>query len=267
MLEIIQTELLIDPWTTIIEGLSVKNFENPTLYLQRNGMNISLYFGHSSFLWYNFVLCHINIRYSGFLVPPFSIIWTNGHILRGFISVWYFFWPLVTYSRCFNPSEVKGDFVVTSNAARVVYIVYSMFTIPIMTILISLMSDTLLSRLIKRTERFGVKGGENQTFIEGQNQRKYSAFRRLTRRPFRQKVKKPLQESAAQRGSYSPNLQYDMLPWEISTEFASILGIGWWKCPALMGEFTGSEKRPTLRSKDLISSLINKDLEIGGNRL
>lgn len=45
----------------------------------------------------------------------------------------------------------------TTNLGRAIYIVYSMLTIPIMTILVSLMSDAILSKFQKAAERFGVR--------------------------------------------------------------------------------------------------------------
>ena len=50
----------------------------------------------------------------------------------------------------------------TTNVGRAIYIVYSLFTIPIMTILISLLSDSFFSKFQKAAENIGVKSVEDQ---------------------------------------------------------------------------------------------------------
>ena len=60
--------------------------------------------------------------------------------------------------------------MVTTDAGRAIYIVYSLFAIPIMTILISLMSDTFLSTFQKKAEKFGVRVEEDQRYSEFVNQ-------------------------------------------------------------------------------------------------
>ena len=52
----------------------------------------------------------------------------------------------------------------TSNAGRAIYIVYSLLTIPIMTILVSLMSDSVLSKFQRSAENFGMRGGEDKKY-------------------------------------------------------------------------------------------------------
>ena len=99
----------------------------------------------------------------------------------------------------FDSSDRKGDFVVTSNGGRVVYIVYSLFTIPIMTILISLMSDIFLSKFIKYSERFGVKGGDEQIFLNGQSRERAPKQTQSTRRSFQRKGKKHRSEKDIER--------------------------------------------------------------------
>lgn len=54
--------------------------------------------------------------------------------------------------------------MVTSNVGRAIYVVYSLLTIPIMTILISLMSDTFLSKLQEHAEKFGIRGSEDERY-------------------------------------------------------------------------------------------------------
>lgn len=60
----------------------------------------------------------------------------------------------------------------TSNAGRAIYIVYSLLTIPIMTILVSLMSDSVLSKFQQSAERFGVRGGEDKRYQKKKEERK-----------------------------------------------------------------------------------------------
>jgi hypothetical protein len=72
----------------------------------------------------------------------------------------------------------QGDFVVTTNVGRAIYIVYSLFTIPIMTILVSLMSDSVLSKFQKSAERFGIKGEDQRTKEHELKRRKFRRARK-----------------------------------------------------------------------------------------
>ena len=54
--------------------------------------------------------------------------------------------------------------MVTKNLGKAIYIVYSLFTIPIMTILISLASDTFFSRFQRSAERLGTREEEDHRF-------------------------------------------------------------------------------------------------------
>ena len=93
-----------------------------------------------------------------------------------------------------------------------------------MTVLISLLSDTFLSKFQKATERFGVRGGEDQQFLEGQNhhQEKGPRWKFYTRKLFRPRVKKPQVEKDVERNGDVPNLEDDILREEILDEVASI---------------------------------------------
>ena len=84
--------------------------------------------------------------------------------------------------------------MVTTNAGRAVYIVYSLLTIPIMTILISMMSDTFLAKFQKGAEKLGIRGGEDQRFNEHQEpcQEVQEKRSRSLRKLFRRRVRKPL---------------------------------------------------------------------------
>jgi hypothetical protein len=83
--------------------------------------------------------------------------------------------------------------VVTSNAGRAIYVVYSLLTIPIMTILISLMSDTFLSKFQKSAEQFGMKGGEDERYSRMKKLREQMGprWKYYTKKMFRRKVEKP----------------------------------------------------------------------------
>jgi hypothetical protein len=85
---------------------------------------------------------------------------------------------------------LQGDFVVTTNAGRAIYIVYSLLTIPIITILVSLMSDTLLSSLQKKAEHLGVRSNEDQRYNarDAKCREKGPRWKRYTRKLFRGKL-------------------------------------------------------------------------------
>jgi hypothetical protein len=121
-------------------------------------------------------------------------------------------------------SDYQGDLVVTTNAGRAVYVVYSLFTIPIITIFISLMSDAFLSKFQKAAERFGIKGGEDEQFLEGQNecQRKGPRWGFYSRKLFRRKAKKPHVEKDVEQNTDVSNLGDEVLRDEILDEVASI---------------------------------------------
>ena len=70
--------------------------------------------------------------------------------------------------------------MVTTNIGRALYIVYSLLTIPIITILVSLMSDSLLSKFQKSAERWGVKRSEPK---KKKSWRSYFRFKRKKRKP------------------------------------------------------------------------------------
>ena len=116
---------------------------------------------------------------------------------------------------------LKGDFVVTTNAGRAVYIVYSLFTIPIMTILISFMSDAFLSKFQKRAERFGLKGGEDQRYSERARKGKVweSGVKKLFRRWRR---RKSTEEDNDLESGRSPPTGDEVLRNEILDEVRSI---------------------------------------------
>jgi hypothetical protein len=80
--------------------------------------------------------------------------------------------------------------VVTTNAGRAIYIVYSLLTIPIITILVSLMSDTLLSSLQRKAENLGVRSNEDQRYNarDAKCREKSPRWRRYTRKLFRGKL-------------------------------------------------------------------------------
>lgn len=75
----------------------------------------------------------------------------------------------------------------SSNAGRAIFIVYSLFTIPIITILISLMSDTFLAKFQKSAEKFGVKGGEDERYLgmQKRNRARGSRWKFITSKLFR----------------------------------------------------------------------------------
>jgi hypothetical protein len=83
-----------------------------------------------------------------------------------------------------------------------------------MTILISLMSDAWLGRIQKRAERFGVRGGEDQGYLETvkRMREKPSKWQQFYRRVFRIKPKsgKSVQIDL-ERGRDVPNIEDDML--------------------------------------------------------
>jgi hypothetical protein len=154
-----------------------------------------------------------------------------------------------------NQSDYQGDFVVTSNAGRAVYVVYSLFAIPIITILISLMADTFFSKFQKGAEMFGVKGGEDQRFLDGQAecQEKGPRWKHYTRKVFRRRARKPRVERDVERTGDVPNLDDDILREEILDEVTSIeesvnegvdlaLGIEKPKTKKLEGETSNGER-------------------------
>jgi len=96
----------------------------------------------------------------------------------------------------------QGDYVVTTNAGRAVYIVYSLMTIPIITILVSLLSDGLLSALQKKAEFIGVRGKEDERLVEKDKIRREKGprWRRYTPKFFRRKLKIIKEEEAATQG-------------------------------------------------------------------
>jgi hypothetical protein len=106
-----------------------------------------------------------------------------------FLTIGYVFPP-----RLFSNGE--GDFVVTTNAGRAIYIVYSLFTIPIITIMISLLSDTFLAQFRKGAEQWGIKGNEDQRFLEGQHlcEERTPRWKKVTRKLFRPRVQKSRSE-------------------------------------------------------------------------
>lgn len=79
----------------------------------------------------------------------------------------------------------------TTNAGRAIYIVYSLLTIPIITILVSLMSDTILSSFQKRAETIGIRANEDQRFREQDKacRKKGPRWKYYTRKLFRRKSK------------------------------------------------------------------------------
>lgn len=86
--------------------------------------------------------------------------------------------------------------MVTSNAGRAIYVVYSLLTIPIMTILISLMSDTFLFKFQENAEKFGVKGGEDERYSRMKKMKKLREqmgprWKYYSRKMMGQKVEKP----------------------------------------------------------------------------
>lgn len=100
-----------------------------------------------------------------------------------------------------------------SNAGRAIYIVYSLLTIPIMTILISLMSDTFLAKFQKSAEKFGVKGGEDERYRRSVARAKAHAskVKSFTRKLFTRKKSTSTstvdQEQKPSTSSESPSLQ------------------------------------------------------------
>jgi hypothetical protein len=71
-----------------------------------------------------------------------------------------------------------------------VYVVYSLLTIPIITILVSLMSDTLLSSIQRKAENLGVRSNEDQRYNarDAKCREKGPRWRRYTRKLFRGKL-------------------------------------------------------------------------------
>ena len=128
------------------------------------------------------------------------------------------------YSLSQESSDYQGDFVVTSNAGRAVYVVYSLFTIPIMTILISLMSDTFLSKFQKAAEMFGVKGEKINDFsTDKMSVKKKDHDGNIIPESFSgRRARKPQVEKDVERNGDVPNLDDDILREEILDEVTSI---------------------------------------------
>ena len=111
--------------------------------------------------------------------------------------------------------------MVTTNVGRAIYIVYSLFTIPIMTILISLMSDTFLSKFQKKAERFGTRGGEDARYSD--LVKKGRRWERRIRRLFHRRSKPIAEEDKDLESGQSPtNTGDDILREEILDEVQSI---------------------------------------------
>lgn len=140
---------------------------------------------------------------------------------------------------------IQGDFVVTTNAGRAVYIVYSLFTIPIMTILISLMSDTFLSRFQKRAERFGLKGGEDQRYSD--LLKKGRMFEGRIKRLFRRQPRTPTEEAKdLESGQAQTSTGEEILRNEILDEVEAI-------------EETAEEEIPEMDEK--LPSIVSKEVD------
>ena len=117
--------------------------------------------------------------------------------------------------------------MVTTNAARAVYIVYSLMTIPIMTILISLMSDAFLSRFQKSAEKFGVRGGEDQRYIAHRDEcrRNGPRWRYYTRKVFHRRSRPAESENAeidVEQGPDMSNMEDELLRETVMEEMESI---------------------------------------------
>ena len=93
-----------------------------------------------------------------------------------------------------------------------------------MTIFISLMSDTFLSKFQKAAEKFGVKGGEDEQFLEGQNESQKTRPRwgYYSRKLFRRKAKNSHVEKDVEQNTDVSNLGDEVLREEILDEVASI---------------------------------------------
>jgi hypothetical protein len=93
-----------------------------------------------------------------------------------------------------------------------------------MTILISLMSDTFFSRLQKRAERFGVKGGEDQRYIEERNfaHEHPTRWKKFTKKIFRRKPKKRHEEKDVEQAQDGQNTGDEILREEVLEEVQSM---------------------------------------------
>ena len=116
-----------------------------------------------------------------------------------------------------------------------------------MTIMISWMSDTFLSQFQKGAERFGVKGGEDQMFLEVLNggntqlpRRKCYAEKTLRWRRKKRPVERDVERES---GRDVPNIGDDILREEILDEIQSI--------EESVNEEVNSEMRKSKPKKDL----------------
>jgi len=114
------------------------------------------------------------------------------------------FFLTIGYVRTHSPEILtwQGDFVVTTNAGRAVYIVYSLMTIPIITILVSLLSEGLLSTLQKKAELIGVRVKEDERDVKQDKIRREKGprWRRYTRKLFPRKLNVVKKEEAVTEG-------------------------------------------------------------------
>jgi hypothetical protein len=107
---------------------------------------------------------------------------------------------------------------VTTNPGRVIYIIYSLFTIPIITILVSLLSDSLLSRFQHAAEYLGVRTEDQRDVDNARHGLKaYFTFRR------KKEAQSPSQEQDLEMGRPRlPSVGDEILEEEVIDEMEKI---------------------------------------------